>query len=245
MRAAVALAAALVLAGCGDPPAVEVLGEGPQRVTIFRPQEPRGATVLFLHGWGGMDPRGYRAWIDHLTGQGHVVVFPRYQDSFASLPAQALPDALAGIRAAFAELDPDRVVAVGHSAGGALAADYAAVARAAGLPVPEAILLVYPGRRARRLPARLPELGDQRIPPSVRIVALASPRDRVVGTRTAREVVRDAGHGRVVVVREPGADDHLAPMRSGPAERRVFWSRLDAVLQEASGSPPSQVPVAP
>jgi acetyl esterase/lipase len=222
---------ALLLAGCGSPPATEVLGTGPQRVTIFRPEQPRGATVLFLHGWGGMEARLYRPWIDHLVDEGHVVVFPRYQDSFASLPGRALPDALAGIRAAFAELEPERVVAVGHSAGGALAADYAAVARASRLPVPEAILLAYPGRQARRLPGRIPELGDQRIPRAVRIVALASPRDRVVGTRTAREVVRDARHGRLILVREPGADDHLAPMRSGPAERRVFWSRLDALLR--------------
>jgi acetyl esterase/lipase len=232
VRLLVALVAAAVLAGCGGPPAAEVLGKGPQRVTIFRPDEPRGATVLFLHGWGGMDPDGYRGWIDHLVDRGHVVVFPRYQDSFASLPAKALPDALAGIRTAFAELEPDRVVAVGHSAGGALAADYAAVAEAARLPVPDAIMLAYPGRQARRLPGRLPELGDHRIPRSVRILTLASPTDVVVGTRTARAVVRDAGHGRFILVREPGVEDHLAPMRSGPAERRVFWSRLDRLLRE-------------
>jgi hypothetical protein len=65
----------------------------------------------------------------------------------------------------------------------------------------------------------------------VRILALASTGDRIVGTRTAREVVRDAGHGRLVLVREPGARDHLAPQRDGAVERRVFWAPLDRLLR--------------
>jgi hypothetical protein len=64
----------------------------------------------------------------------------------------------------------------------------------------------------------------------VRILALASEGDRTVGTATARAVVRDAGHGRLVIVRDAGATGHLAPMRDDGVARRVFWERLDALL---------------
>src|SRR4051812_31787268 len=100
-----AAAVALVVAGCGGPPAPEVVGTGAAAATIRRPAEPRGATVLFLHGWGAVALRSYRPWVDHLVAEGHVVVYPRYQESFASLPGEALPNALKGIRAAFERLD--------------------------------------------------------------------------------------------------------------------------------------------
>jgi predicted alpha/beta hydrolase family esterase len=232
-RAAAVLALGLTLAGCGSPPATEVLGSGAAQVTIRRPAHPHGATVLFLHGWGAVAPSSYENWIRHLVREGHVVVYPRYQTSFVSAPAEALPNALRGIRTAFEHVEVRHLVVVGHSAGGALAADYAAVARTARLPSPSAILLAYPGRAARGLPGRLPELGDQRIPRAVRIVALASRGDRVVGTTTAREIVRGAGHGQLVLVDTPGATHHLAPQRDAPVSRRVFWDRLDGLLKTA------------
>jgi acetyl esterase/lipase len=222
---------ALTLGGCGgNPPATEVVGTGAAEVTIRRPEQPRGATVLFLHGWGALSPSNYGPWIDHLVDEGHVVVYPKYQTSFVSAPAEALPNALRGIRAAFDRVGAEDVVVVGHSAGGALAADYAAIARVAKLPQPQAIMLAYPGRAARGLPGRLPELGDQRIPESVEVLALASEEDSTVGTATARDVVDGAGHGDLVLVDAPGATDHLAPMRDSAVSKRVFWDRLDELL---------------
>jgi hypothetical protein len=39
--------------------------------------------------------------------------------------------------------------------------------------------------------------------------------------------------------------DHNAPMRTDPAARRTFWRPLDRLVAQASGSRPSQEPVAP
>ena len=44
----------------------------------------------------------------------------------------------------------------GHSVGGALAADYAAVAAFEGLPAPAAVFSVYPGRKLRHLAVPIP-----------------------------------------------------------------------------------------
>jgi pimeloyl-ACP methyl ester carboxylesterase len=228
----VVAAAAVVVGGCGKrPPGTEVLGHGASQVTIRRPAgDPRGATVIFLHGWGGVSPNGYRAWIQHLVDDGHVVVFPRYQVSGFSLPSKALPNAVKGIRTAFDALGDRRpVVVVGHSAGGALAFDYAAMARESGLPVPAAVMAVYPGGGALGLPAGLP----QGVPRSTRVLALASEGDHVAGTGTARKLIGDTGRGRLVMVKAAGATDHLAPTRDTAVTRRVFWQPLDALLQAA------------
>ena len=246
-RAAALLFAALALAGCGDaprpapgPPAIvtEQVGRGAQTAWIVRQDVPGiQPVVLFLHGWGATEPRFYRPWLDHLARQGVTVIYPRYQDSFLMPPAQALGNALAGVRLALARVggEPGQFVVVGHSAGGALAADYAAIATTAKLPVPMAVLALYPGRTLRGAPLSIPEIDPGRIPGFVRIEALAGERDTTVGTTVARRIVAGAAQvararRRYTLVRDPAVADHLGPQRSGPATRRVFWARLDALL---------------
>ena len=258
-RNAAAALAVLALAGCGGggrgerkrpaaapvPPIVTTMvGRGPQAAWIVRPAGDRPLPgVLFLHGWGATVPAFYRPWLDHLARQGRAVIYPRYQESALLPPEQALGNVIAGVRLALprARVAPGSLVVVGHSAGGALAADYAAIARVAGLPRPRAILSIYPGRSLRRIAVGLPEVGLRRIPRTTRVVAMGGARDTVVGTAVARRIARRT-RGRYVLVRDPAVDDHLGPQRSGPATRRVFWRELDRLLK---GSAPSQVPSAP
>ena len=114
--------------------------------------------VLFLHGWGATRPRFYRPWLEHLAREGNAVIYPRYQDSVVEPPPQVLGNVLAGVRAALARIDedPGSLVVAGHSAGGALAADYAVIARSVRLPVPLAVFSAYPGRRLPRAAVRDP-----------------------------------------------------------------------------------------
>ena len=193
--------------------------------------------VLFLHGWGATRPRYYRPWLDHLARAGNAVIYPRYQDSFVEPPPQVLGNVLAGVREALAHIDedPGSLVVAGHSAGGALAADYAAIARSARLPVPVAVFSAYPGRALPRLPFGIPEIDPARIPAGTRVVALAGTRDRVVGTRPARRLARLAGARRrsLIVVSDPAASDHLGPQRADAVARREFWARLDRLIDVA------------
>jgi acetyl esterase/lipase len=239
-----ALLAILVLAGCGagdaGPPRLitETVGRGPQTATIIRPDvDRRLPVVLFLHGWGATRPRSYRPWLDHLAREGNAVIYPRYQDSVLEPPPQVLGNVLAGVRAALTRIDEDprSLVVAGHSAGGALAADYAAIAAGANLPVPVAVFSAYPGRRLRGVPFGLPEIDPARIPPATRLVALAGTRDRVVGMQPARRLARLAGARRrsLVVVGDPAASDHLGPQRADAAARREFWERLDRLIRLA------------
>lgn len=230
-----AAVAALWAGGCGEEELVTArLGEGPAAVTVIRPEglEDDVPVVLFLHGWGATQPRSYLPWLEHLAREGNAVIYPRYQDSFAEPPAQVLGNVVLGVRAALTRLDEDprSLVVAGHSAGGALAADYAAVARSVGLPPPRAVFAACPGRRFRGARLGIPPAGE--IPPGVEVLALQGADDRVVDPGAAREI---GARGRLLVVRATGARDHLAPQRDTPVARREFWDRLDALIDDARG----------
>ena len=229
-------------AGGGQPPIVtETVGRGVQQSTILRPDVPGPLpVVVFLHGWGAPDPAFYRPWLEHLARRGNAVVYPRYQDSFVEPPRQALGNVLAVVRIALERrpAQPRTLVVAGHSAGGALAADYAAIARTAGVPAPRAVFAAYPGRRLPRVPRGLPEIPPALIPASTRVQALASRGDGVVGTATARAIVRGArrvprDRRRLVLMRDPAVADHQAPQRADAASRRTFWAALDRLIARA------------
>ena len=258
-RALAVLLAALLLAACGGSPTANrdraekprgglteerrgdlvyaAGGEGPARVTVVRPAAADGPlpVVLFLHGWGATEPRFYRPWLEHLARAGNAVIYPRYQDSFAEPPTQVLGNALIGVRTALDDLDADpaSLVVAGHSAGGALAADYAAIAAGVGLPAPRAVLSVYPGRAFRGLHFSIPAAGP--VPDGVALVVLTGADDRVVDPRDARAIHdrAETADRRLETIRAPGASDHLGPQRATPVARATFWARLDALIAEA------------
>jgi acetyl esterase/lipase len=130
---------------------------GGQGWWLFTPAAPKPATapvVVFCHGWSALDPKIYRAWIDHVVRRGNIVIWPNYQASLLTPGGDFLPNAIAGIRAALADLqrggarirpDLDRVAIIGHSAGGVLSAQIAAAAAGNGLPVFRAVMPVEPG----------------------------------------------------------------------------------------------------
>ena len=213
------------------------VGRGARRATIFRRPAAAGAAgpvVVFLHGWLAVDPAFYAPWIAHLVRRGATVIYPTYQEAPYLDTVSPLPNTLVALRLAFERVPvaPGRLVVAGHSAGGALAADYAASARAAGLPVPAVVFSAYPGRSLRGIPLRIPPVSAHNIAAGTKVYVLAGSDDRVVGTRTARTIARTATRAAVTLrlVRDPRADDHGAPQRAGPASRRVFWAPLDRLI---------------
>lgn len=202
----------LVLAACGaawpasaaaGPPAeyphqsvkrTEV-GEGPRSYWLFEPADPApdlAPVVVFNHGWFAVNPAVYGAWIEHLARKGRVVIAPRYQRDWMTPPANFLPNGLIAVRDALDVLStspehvrPDRTkfALMGHSAGGNLAAQMAAVAAEADLPEPRAVISVFPGEV---LSARRPDLAN--IPASTLLVVCAGQKDIVVGDQRARDI---------------------------------------------------------
>jgi acetyl esterase/lipase len=214
------------------------VGSGPRGAAIFRPRDAvlAGPVVVFLHGWLAVEPASYGPWIGHLVRAGATVIYPAYQEAPFLDTVSPLPNTLVALRLAFerVRVPRGRLVVVGHSAGGALAADYAASAQAAGLPVPAAVFSVYPGRSLRGIPLRIPTVSARNIRAGTRVLAYASTKDRVVGTRTARTIVRTATRARTQlrIIRDPRVADHNAPGRASPAVRRTFWAALDRLIVE-------------
>jgi pimeloyl-ACP methyl ester carboxylesterase len=131
-------------------------GEGDTQYWIFEPDQPAPATapvVVFCHGWSAMDPGSYGPWIEHIVRRGNIVIFPRYQANLLTPPADFTDNAIKSLYDAFSELakdghvkpDLERVAAVGHSFGGVVCANLAALAQKKGLPKFKAVMPVEPG----------------------------------------------------------------------------------------------------
>jgi acetyl esterase/lipase len=235
----------VTVAGAEPAPAPIVrftVGRGARSAAIVRRAGARGPqpVVLFFHGWGIVDAAAYRRWIRHLAALGNTVVVPRYQRDADADPRRVRGHALAGIDRALERVSvaPGQLVVAGHSAGAALAVDYAATAGAHGLPRPVAIFAVYPGRRIRGYPAGIPQADVERIPATTHLTVLASSADAVVGSQPARELVRAAtvippSRRRLVMVTAAEAAGHYAPTGSSKAVRRAFWRPLDRLMQRA------------
>jgi acetyl esterase/lipase len=140
------------LAGAPDVPAADVeLGNGLTGRT-YRPAEPGGATVVWLHGggWTVGSVADYDGLARRLAARlPAVVVSVEYRRAPEHPFPAAVDDAVAATRWALAHAaelggDPQRVAVAGDSGGGNLAAVVSQQLRDAGGPQPAAQLLLYP-----------------------------------------------------------------------------------------------------
>ena len=174
------------------------IGTGPRSYFLFEPAEPtpkHAPVVVFHHGWLAMNPGVYGAWIEHLVRSGNVVIYPRYMDVDTPVP-EYLPNAIAGIIDAFGVLEmspahvkPDRsrFALVGHSMGGVISVQVAALAKSRGLPDPKAVVAVTPGEVLR---TKGPNLAD--VPGATLLAVVAAEHDVVTGDGDARRIYREA-----------------------------------------------------
>jgi acetyl esterase/lipase len=176
------------------------IGQGPRSYWLYEPLDPKPAkapVVVFLHGWFAVNPGFYGAWIDHLVRNGRTVIFPRYQNDVGTLPLDFLPNAVSAIRDALSVLDAghghvradrSQFALIGHSAGGTLAVQIAALAADPEneLPVPIAVIAVMPGEV---LPMRRPSLAD--VHRDTLLVITVGEEDMIVGDFRARQIFRE------------------------------------------------------
>jgi pimeloyl-ACP methyl ester carboxylesterase len=173
-------------------------GKGGQEYWIFEPDTPKPASaplIVFLHGWGGMNPLYYGAWIDHLVRRGNVVVYPRYQGSLLTSIQEFTPNTLHAIKDAIGRLqtepghvnvDLNKFATVGHSVGGLLAASVAALASESGLPKVRAVMSIEPG--ITESPINIPLADLKKIPAETLLLAVAGDQDTLVRDVDAKRV---------------------------------------------------------
>lgn len=177
-------------------------GQAADRYFIFEPESAGGKPipiVLFIHGWGGMNPMNYGPWIEHLVLQGFIVVFPIYQTELSDHPAKVTGHAINAFKDALARLgkdghatgDHEKVVAIGYSMGATISANIAALARKLGLPRIRGLLLANPGdaRHVAKGPLAKSVIGKlATIPTDTKIVTIVGDSDKLVRDRTAMDI---------------------------------------------------------
>jgi pimeloyl-ACP methyl ester carboxylesterase len=155
--------------------------------------------IVFLHGWGGMNPLYYGAWLDHLVRRGNIVVYPRYQAGLLTPVRDFSPNAIGSIKDAITRLQTDlrhvrpdlnRFAVVGHSMGGLLAANVAALAGESGLPQVRAVMSVEPG--LTEAPVSFPLADLKNISANTLLLAVVGDQDTLVGDRDAKRIYLEA-----------------------------------------------------
>ena len=173
-------------------------GTGNQEYWIFEPDTPKPASaplVVFIHGWGGMNPLYYGAWLDHLVKRGNIVVYPRYQATLLTPMREFLPNTLGAIKDAITRLQTERghvkpdlnkFAVVGHSVGGLLSASVAALAKDSNLPQVRAVMAVEPG--ITEAPINIPLADLKKIPAETLLLAIAGDQDTLVRDTDAKRI---------------------------------------------------------
>jgi dienelactone hydrolase len=211
-------------------PSPQWVGHGPTAVAILRPSGPGHAVVIYLHGWGEIEPGKASPWLRHLQRRGNIVLYPRYQLGRGDTAASTLPHLRDALKSVFADrrLRDLPVVAVGYSWGGKLVFDYAVDAAAWGVPVPAAVMSVFPASLGYGGPPR------GRVPATTRVLLVEGDRDAAAaGPKYRRWLLRHArGPTTYRFLRStPGfAMTHDAASRTSEPARRAFWLPLDAIV---------------
>jgi hypothetical protein len=252
----VASAAAVVLAGApssraassSDIVGITALGSGANEAWVIAPGGAK-SIVVFLHERGDPIPQKYLGWLDSLAGQESAVVFPRYENAATRTPQEILRAVRAGVTAAEHHLaglpvtgfggGPIKgvpVIVVGYGYGATLAFYVAANSPRWGLPVPRAVVSIFPR------PGRFPGVPLSPLARSTRVVLQVGDDDTASAKAAANDLWQAiARHPttrkRLVNVHSRGSfkADHRAPLRLTSAAVDAFWAPLDQLIYDMRG----------
>lgn len=234
--------------GLGPKVEIGAVGEDLTRTYIIRAKGAKGPqpAVIFLHGFGSSIVAGYEPWLEHLAKSGVTVIFPAWQQP--PFPTDGSQDPrtnmFRGVELATKAVPvlEDQVAAVGLSAGGALAFDYAALAAKLDIPKARLVYSIYPGRAfpGEKKPI-LPIPPVEGMEPDAKVVTVVSEKDEEAGTMWGVQqydqlASRPDNLRELRYVTTPGLGDHYAPGDTDAKARKEFWKPLDTMLTEHLGA---------
>jgi hypothetical protein len=166
----------------------------------------KSSVVLFIHGYGAINPMIFGAWIEHLVLQGNIVIYPRYQhnlilpstDRFTPLVANAYVKALGQLKNVDPDFDVNKLVIVGHSYGGVIAANIAVEHEKYDIQKPDAVFTCEPGHGP--LTGGVLQSYSQ-WDPSVPVVIMVGDKDWTVGDEFGKRLFNELpeGHPKVLL----------------------------------------------
>ncbi|HEU5132506.1 MAG TPA: alpha/beta fold hydrolase, partial [Pyrinomonadaceae bacterium] len=228
-------------------------GKGGQEYWIFEPDSPKPRTapvIIFLHGWGGMNPLYYGAWVDHLVKRGNIVVYPRYQSNLLTPITEFTPNTLAAVKDAVNRLktepghvtpDFSKFATVGHSLGGLLAANIAALASESNLPKVRAVMSVEPGITEAPVNVQLADL--KKIPADTLLLAVAGDQDGLVRDTDAKRIyyestrVSEQNKDFITLVSDSHGQPSLQASHRAPTAMDKDYDSGESVIVGPDGTP--------
>ena len=167
-------------------------GSGAHEFWIFEPSDPTPASaplIVFNHGWSAFFPGPYKAWIEHLVRRGNIVVYPRYQLGLTIGLRFATQNAISAVKQAITILqegdhvrpDLEKFGIVGHSLGGGITAEMAALANTSGLPTPKAVMPVQPFLRPYTMMTNF-----SGIPSTALLLVVVGENDTIAGNQSGK-----------------------------------------------------------
>ncbi len=167
---------------------------------IFEPNDPKpdsAPLIVFNHGWCALHPFFYREWIHHIVRRGNIVIYPQYQKGFFRETDKYTSNAINAVKNAIEKLqdgrhvapDLDKFAITGHSVGGGLTANMAALALEEGLPFPKAIMPVQPAIMADRYEERV---NFSNIPADTLMLVVVGKDDVAVGNASGKIIFNNA-----------------------------------------------------
>ena len=154
--------------------------------------------VVFIHGYGAINPMIYGGWIRHLTRKGHIVIFPRYQEHVLNPPpSEFAGNVVKAIKNSLQTLDSMQIsrrselVYAGHSYGGALTAYFGSEFMKYGLSKPAALLVAEPGTGPFSA-GKLEDYGS--IPKDIPTIVIVGTKDWTVGESLGTLIFETTNH---------------------------------------------------
>lgn len=219
---------------------------------LFEPASPTpqsAPVIVFNHGWLGISPESYGAWIEHLVRKGNIVVHPAYQR--LDTPTEEMTgNAVTAVKNALERLGNgghvtpalEKFALVGHSLGGVISVNMAATASLLGIPKPSALMLALPGDAGNVREDTMTDLSL--LPPDVLILSVVCSEDIIVGGTYAQRIMRETSQvpdkNKDIVTMfsdfrgtPPLIADHLAPLA---IDMHYGSESSDIVQQEVSRS---------
>ena len=169
---------------------------------LFEPAVPTPKStnlIVFIHGYGGINPMIYGQWIKHLVRKGNTVIYPRYQKSvFSPNPDKFSPNVIKGIKAAIQTIEEkeqhipiskESLCIVGHSYGGILGAEITVNWEKHAIPKPKGIFLCAPGTG----PFKAGKLEDYTaMPEDLKLLVMVNQKDYIVGDEMGVKIFETA-----------------------------------------------------
>jgi hypothetical protein len=213
----------------------KTVGAGPRAAVVLwdahRRRPPRDV-VVFLHGYEPLPPWTYGDWLRHLANAGDAIVYPVYQGP-ATPPGRYRAGAIDGIAAGLrvARARHRSVVAIGVNTGGAVAFDYAAVARSEDLAPPRAVAAIYPARNPPDGTVTPADLAA--IPPRTHLLVIAGPGDPIPAAEAQARALLAGAHrvpSRFRRLDRPVHAGRYSPQENDDRARLSFWRPVDQLI---------------